>query len=155
MKQLWTLGNDGNAMALQVADLNNQIMNREKEITSLKQKSTADHKELKSEITRILNENKLLEEKIKEISAQASKGINASLVRSISGETNKVNNSNKDENLIPKLAQHENTIAQQKDLIKNLQEHILELEQLLDESCKNTSVGKDKNANNNQFLKEI
>lgn len=139
MKQLWALGNDGNAMALQVTDLNNQIMNREKEITSLKQKSTTGHKE----ISRLLKENESLKEKVKNLSAQASKGINDALVRNLSKEAN----SDKDENLIPKLLQHENKIKKQNDLIKNLQEHISELEQLLDESCRD--IEGENNANNN------
>ncbi|EXX78114.1 uncharacterized protein OCT59_010472 [Rhizophagus irregularis] len=145
MKQLWALGNDGNTMALQVTDLNSQIMDREKEITSLKQKSTTGHKE----ISRLSKENESLKEKIKNLSAQASRGINDALVRNLSKETN----SDKDENLIPKLLQHESKIKKQNDLIKNLQEHISELEQLLDESCRD--IEGVNNANNNQLSTEI
>ncbi|GBB94544.1 hypothetical protein RclHR1_02380003 [Rhizophagus clarus] len=146
MKQLWTLGNDGNAMALQVTDLNNQIMDREKEINTLKQKSTSGHKE----ISRLLKENENLKERIKNLSSQASKGVNDALVRNLSKGSN---SDEDDEDLIPKLLQHKNTINKQNALIKNLQEHISELEQLLDESCKDTGI--ENNANSHQTSAEI
>ncbi|CAI2171384.1 16289_t:CDS:2 [Funneliformis geosporum] len=145
MKQLWTLGNDGNAMAQQVAELNDQIMNREKELAILKRKPTG-YKELESEISRLLKENGHLKEEIKDLSAKAAKEINPSLISNLSERSNNVSKSDKDE--VSKLLQHENTIAQQNNLIKSLQKNISELEQLLDESCRNTSVEKDNNANN-------
>ncbi|CAG8470449.1 3608_t:CDS:2 [Funneliformis mosseae] len=137
-KQLWILGNDGNAMAQEVADLNDQIMSREKEISILKRKTTG-YKELESEISRLLKENGHLKEEIKDLSAKAAKEINTSLVRTLSEESN-----NADKEEVSKLLQHENTIAQQNNLIKGLQKNISELEQLLDESCR--SAGKDNNA---------
>src|SRR5581483_9081926 len=76
--------------------------------------------------------------------------INADLVRSISEESN---SNSSDEILIPKLLEHENTIAQQNNLIKDLQEHISELEQLLEEACKDTNVGN--NNNTSELLEEI
>ena len=121
----------------------------------MKQKS--GRKDLESEISRLSSENESLKVKIKSLSVQASKGINAALVRGLPEEFNYDSGSDKDEILIPKLLQHENTIAQQNNLIKNLQEHISELEQLLDEVCKDTSVGNNTNSslNTKKSLQQI
>ncbi|CAG8658528.1 12242_t:CDS:2 [Cetraspora pellucida] len=70
MKQLWSLTNGGNEVALQVAELNDQIIKREKEISELKIKSSTANKEAKEEISRLLNENESLRKTVQKINSE-------------------------------------------------------------------------------------
>ncbi|CAG8452134.1 9314_t:CDS:2 [Racocetra fulgida] len=85
MKQLWSLTNGGNEVALQVAELNDQIIKREKEISELKIKSSTDfynhqcnnerilylaNKEAKEEISRLLNENESLRKAMQKVNPE-------------------------------------------------------------------------------------
>ncbi|CAG8468728.1 10189_t:CDS:2 [Racocetra persica] len=70
MKQLWSLTNGGNEVALQVAELNDQIIKREKEISELKIKSSTANKEAKEEISRLLNENESLRKVMQKVNLE-------------------------------------------------------------------------------------
>ncbi|CAG8698268.1 15546_t:CDS:2, partial [Dentiscutata erythropus] len=69
MKQLWSLTNGGNEVALQVAELNDQIVKREKEISDLKIKSSS---EMKEEISRLLNENESLKKAMQKANLEST-----------------------------------------------------------------------------------
>ncbi|CAG8558361.1 221_t:CDS:2 [Gigaspora margarita] len=76
MKQLWSLTNGGNEATLQVAELNDQIIKREKEISELKIKSSS---EMKEEISRLLNENESLKKAMQKINQESIDANNVEL----------------------------------------------------------------------------
>ncbi|CAG8522752.1 8877_t:CDS:10 [Gigaspora rosea] len=117
MQQLRSVNNGDIKTSAQVAELNEQIVNLEREIVVLRKQTLEDTKEMEKEITRLLEINDQLEKDIK-MNPRSSKDIN-----DITYDDNISSNEQS------KLSRQEATIAQQNNVIKSLQDKISELEE--------------------------
>ncbi|GES93100.1 P-loop containing nucleoside triphosphate hydrolase protein [Rhizophagus clarus] len=136
VKQLQSAGRGGNKTAAQLAELNNKLISFENEHNNLKQQSLLEHQEMENEITKLLNINEQLEKEISELRSQISNGtpFDSINLESKSQDTRKldgVNNSVKS-----KLQRQESTISQQNNLIKVLQDKIIDLERKVENETK-------------------
>ncbi|GBC02805.1 hypothetical protein RclHR1_04830003 [Rhizophagus clarus] len=113
-QQLRSLGMGGNKAAGQIAQLNEQIIQLEREISELKHSSREKSKELEKEINRL---NEMLEQDSKDLNPRDS----FSSVSSCTGIDGSVQ---------AKFSRQESTIAQQNNLIKTLKEKVAELEKV-------------------------
>ncbi|CAG8517269.1 19698_t:CDS:2 [Gigaspora margarita] len=120
MQQLRSVNNGDIKTSAQVAELNEQIVNLEREIVDLRKQTLADTKEMEKEITRLLDINDQLEKDIK-MNPRSSKDIK--VIIPVSDDDNISSNEQS------KLSHQEATIAQQNNVIKSLQDKISELEE--------------------------
>ncbi|CAI2161819.1 17640_t:CDS:2 [Funneliformis geosporum] len=132
MKQLNLAGRGGNKTAAQLVELNNKLIALEHEYANLKQQTLIDAQEMEDEITRLLNINELLEKEINELESQIPKrnsgaSFDSKNLTPIIPKLNVVNDSVK-----TKLQRQDNTISQQNNLIKVLQDKICELERKIE-----------------------
>ncbi|CAG8558581.1 15910_t:CDS:2, partial [Racocetra fulgida] len=121
MQQLRSVNTGENKTSAQVAELNEQIVNLEREIFDLKKQTLADTKEMEKEITRLIEINDQLENEIK-MNPRSSKDAGISPVSGSSDD----DISSREQS---KLSRQEVTIAQQNNVIKSLQDKISELEE--------------------------
>ncbi|CAG8788038.1 23568_t:CDS:1, partial [Dentiscutata erythropus] len=120
--QLKLAGDDGNKVAAQFYELNGKIIGLENEFANLNQKSEKENLEMQKEIVRLLKVNEQLEKEMKQAGIKPKVQTNTKL-------ENVPQRAQSLDNLIhSKLLQQESTITQQNNLIKSLQERVIELE---------------------------
>nr|CAG8455431.1 776_t:CDS:2 [Entrophospora candida] len=120
LEQLRLVGLGGNHAATQITQLNEQVINLEKELSILEQKSSLESNEMESEITRLLEINEQLEHDVKDL------GIDLSNPRSSISDTN--SHSGAEDSAKNKIIKQEVLIAHQNNIIKTLKERITDLE---------------------------
>ncbi|CAB5380623.1 uncharacterized protein OCT59_016502 [Rhizophagus irregularis] len=111
-QQLRSIGMGGNKPAGQIAQLNEQIIQLEREMSELKHNSREKSKELEKEIKRL---NEMLEQDSKDLGLSPRNSLNSTDV---------------DDPIQAKFSRQESTIAQQNNLIKTLKEKVAELEKV-------------------------
>ncbi|CAG8564309.1 31971_t:CDS:2 [Gigaspora margarita] len=131
-QQLTSAGKSGNKTAAQLADLNGKISALENEIGQVRQKSREEIAVMEKEMMRQLEINEQLMQGKGDAALRSPKSPNDDDQTNsldsgyISGSTRTLNNT---ENVLQnKFLQQENTINQQNDLIKTLQDKVNELE---------------------------
>ncbi|CAJ0632129.1 13413_t:CDS:2 [Entrophospora sp. SA101] len=120
LEQLRLVGLGGNHAATQITQLNEQVINLEKELSILEQKSSLESNEMENEITRLLEINEQLEHDVKDL------GIDLSNPRSSISDTN--SHSGAEDSAKNKIIKQEVLIAHQNNIIKTLKERITDLE---------------------------
>jgi chromosome segregation ATPase len=115
-QQIRSLGMGGNKAAGQIAQLNEQIIQLEREISELKQNSREKSKELEKEINRL---TEMLDQDSKDLGLSPRDSLS-----SISSRTGV------DGSIQARFSRQESTIAQQNSLIKTLKEKVAELEKV-------------------------
>ncbi|CAG8492682.1 11608_t:CDS:2 [Acaulospora morrowiae] len=120
LEQLALSGKGGNSTAAQFSELNGKVLELENEISDLKQKSMAENQEMTKEIARLLEINEKLEGEKKKVGEKPLEGPISRI--------EPVRTQGSDDLMHAKLLSQESTIIQQSNLIKALQEKIIELE---------------------------
>ncbi|CAG8480607.1 1201_t:CDS:2, partial [Gigaspora rosea] len=128
LQQLQSVGQGGNEAATQLSELNVRISELENEVSCEKQKSIDEHKEMEKEITRLTEVNQRLEKEMSQVGLKSLKGPLGNVSPHAGARTQSLDNS-----IHSKLLRQESTIMQQSNLIKALQDKIVELESRNDE----------------------
>ncbi|CAG8448231.1 2961_t:CDS:2 [Acaulospora colombiana] len=133
LEQITLSGKEGNETAAQFSELNEKIIELEKEISDLKQRTVTESQEMEREIARLLEVNKKLEEEKGQAKEEFIKGSTSEI-----GPTRA---QSLDNSMYSKFLCQESTIIQQNNLIKALQEKIIELELRDEDDSINESSG--------------
>ncbi|KAF0432829.1 kinesin-domain-containing protein [Gigaspora margarita] len=123
LQQLQSVGQGGNEAATHLSELNVKISELENEVSCEKQKSIEEHKEMEKEITRLTEVNQRLEKEMSQVGLKTLKGPLGNVSPHAGTRTQSLDNS-----IHSKLLRQESTIMQQTNLIKALQDKIVELE---------------------------
>nr|CAG8441546.1 1844_t:CDS:2 [Entrophospora candida] len=139
LKQLQTAGREGNKGAAQLSELHARLTEIDQEYNNYKQKSITDIQEMESEITRLIDVNQQLEKELSKINSNILTPDNVS-IKSRSSVTSfdvvppspgASRANNLDSTAKTKLNRQENKIIQQSNIIKVLQDKVMELERRL------------------------